>query len=65
VGKLRGRLHRYQGVPVVVSYHPAYLLRQPQEKAKAWDDLCLAADTAEAGDRATAETSASPASAGG
>ena len=48
VGKLRGRLHHYQGVPVVVSYHPAYLLRQPLEKAKAWEDLCLAADTAEA-----------------
>jgi DNA polymerase len=48
VGKLRGRVHRYQGVPVVVSYHPAYLLRQPLEKAKAWEDLCLAADTAEA-----------------
>ncbi len=48
VGKLRGRLHRYQGVPVVVSYHPAYLLRQPLEKAKAWEDLCLAAETAEA-----------------
>lgn len=48
VGKLRGRVHRYQGVPVVVSYHPAYLLRQPLEKARAWEDLCLAADTAEA-----------------
>jgi DNA polymerase len=47
VGKLRGRLHSYQGVPVVVSYHPAYLLRQPLEKARAWDDLCLAAETAE------------------
>ena len=48
VGKLRGRLHAYQGVPVVVSYHPAYLLRQPLEKARAWEDLCLAADTAQA-----------------
>ncbi|MBQ0961867.1 uracil-DNA glycosylase, partial [Ideonella sp. 4Y11] len=42
VGRLRGRVHRYQGVPVVVTYHPAYLLRQPSEKAKAWDDLRLA-----------------------
>ncbi len=33
----------YLGVPVVVSYHPAYLLRQPADKAKAWDDLCLVA----------------------
>jgi DNA polymerase len=43
IGRLRGRVHRYQGVPLVVTYHPAYLLRQPADKAKAWDDLCLAA----------------------
>ncbi len=43
IGKLRGRLHRWRGVPLVVTYHPAYLLRQPADKAKAWDDLCLAA----------------------
>jgi uracil-DNA glycosylase family 4 len=43
IGRLRGRVHQYQGVPVVVTYHPAYLLRQPTEKAKAWEDLCLAA----------------------
>jgi uracil-DNA glycosylase family 4 len=42
LGKLRGQVHQYQGVPVVVSYHPAYLLRTPQDKAKAWADLCLA-----------------------
>jgi DNA polymerase len=42
VGRLRGRVHLYQGVPVVVTYHPAYLLRQLTEKAKAWDDLRLA-----------------------
>jgi len=45
IGKLRGRVHRYQGVPLVVTYHPAYLLRSPLDKAKAWADLCLAADT--------------------
>jgi len=39
---LRGQVHRYGGIPVVVSYHPAYLLRSPQDKAKAWVDLCLA-----------------------
>jgi uracil-DNA glycosylase len=44
LGKLRGQVHSYQGVPVVVSYHPAYLLRAPQDKAKAWADLCLAMD---------------------
>jgi len=43
VGRLRGRIHTYEGVPLVVTYHPAYLLRQPSDKAKAWEDLCLAA----------------------
>lgn len=55
VGRLRGRLHRYgpAGIPLIVTYHPAYLLRKPQEKAKAWDDLQAAhrqlADTGRAG----------------
>jgi DNA polymerase len=44
VGRLRGRVHQYEGVPVVVTYHPAYLLRNLQDKAKAWADLCLAMD---------------------
>jgi uracil-DNA glycosylase len=39
VGKLRGRVHDLDGVPVVVTYHPAYLLRSPGEKARSWDDL--------------------------
>ncbi len=47
IGKLRGRVHRYQGVPLIVTYHPAYLLRNLPEKAKAWDDLCLAAEVFE------------------
>lgn len=47
VGKLRGRVHRYQGVPLVVTYHPAYLLRNLPDKARAWEDLCLAAAVAE------------------
>ena len=42
IGKLRGREHQYAGVPVVVTYHPAYLLRSPADKALAWEDLCLA-----------------------
>lgn len=42
IGRLRGRVHQYHGVPVVVTYHPAYLLRNPLDKARAWDDLCLA-----------------------
>jgi len=48
VGKLRGRVHRYQGVPLIVTYHPAYLLRNLVDKAKAWDDLCLAVETVQA-----------------
>ena len=44
IGRLRGREHRYQGVPLVVTYHPAYLLRNLVDKARAWDDLCLAAE---------------------
>jgi DNA polymerase len=42
IGKLRGRAHQYMGVPVIVTYDPAYLLRNLAEKAKAWADLCLA-----------------------
>jgi uracil-DNA glycosylase len=47
IGKLRGQVHRYGGVPLVVTYHPAYLLRNLPDKAKAWEDLCLAAEVAE------------------
>ena len=52
IGRLRGRVHEYQGVPLIVTYHPAYLLRNPQEKAKAWDDLCLAVAAARGTPRA-------------
>ncbi|CAN0621819.1 uracil-DNA glycosylase [Burkholderia multivorans] len=45
IASLRGRVHRYEGVPVIVTYHPAYLLRSLQDKSKAWADLCLARDT--------------------
>lgn len=47
VGRLRGRVHRYgpSGIPLVVTYHPAYLLRSPAQKRKAWSDLCLARQT--------------------
>ena len=44
ISRLRGKMHEYRGVPMVVSYHPAYLLRNPVDKAKVWDDLCLARD---------------------
>lgn len=44
VGRLRGRVHHHHGgVPVIATYHPAYLLRQAADKRKAWEDLCLAA----------------------
>ena len=45
IASLRGRVHEYEGVPVIVTYHPAYLLRSLHDKAKAWADLCLARDT--------------------
>jgi DNA polymerase len=46
IGRLRGKVHQYRGVPLVVTYHPAYLLRNLTDKARAWDDLCLAAEVA-------------------
>jgi uracil-DNA glycosylase len=42
IGRLRGRVHTYEGVPLIVTYHPAYLLRNPLDKARSWEDLCLA-----------------------
>lgn len=45
IGALRGKLHNYHGVPVIVTYHPAYLLRNLPDKAKAWEDLCFARAT--------------------
>jgi len=42
VGRLRGSVHRLGDIPLVVTYHPAYLLRSPGQKRKAWDDLNLA-----------------------
>lgn len=48
IGKLRGKLHRIAGGrPMIVTYHPAYLLRSPGEKRKAWSDLMLAVKTYE------------------
>jgi DNA polymerase len=45
IASLRGRIHSVQSqgraVPAVVTYHPAYLLRNPADKAKSWVDLCL------------------------
>ena len=51
LGRLRGKRHSFGGVPLIVTYHPAYLLRTPAQKRKVWDDLCLARDVL--GERAT------------
>jgi len=48
IGSLRGRVHDYGGIPLVVTYHPAYLLRNLPDKAKAWEDLLLARRTEKA-----------------
>lgn len=45
LGSLRGQLHTFEDTPLIITYHPAYLLRTPQDKAKAWEDLQLAART--------------------
>jgi DNA polymerase len=47
IASLRGKVHRYAGVPLVVTYHPAYLLRNLPDKAKAWADLRFAVKTME------------------
>jgi len=41
IGRLRGNLHKLKTIPLIVTYHPAYLLRKPTEKAKSWQDLKL------------------------
>ena len=48
LGKLRGTVYSYRGLPVVVGYHPRALLRHAADKAKSWQDLCLAADSVDA-----------------
>ena len=47
IGKMRGNRYEYPGsdIPVVVTYHPAYLLRSPREKRKVWQDLQMAVKT--------------------
>lgn len=42
IEQLRGKVHVYQGVPLIVTYHPSDLLQQLSTKAKTWDDLCIA-----------------------
>ncbi len=45
VSNLRGTLYEYSGIPLIVTYHPAYLLRAPSKKEKTWEDLCFAKAT--------------------
>jgi len=51
IASLRGRVHRFRGVPLIVTYHPAYLLRNLPDKAKAWEDMLLARRTVATSDR--------------
>ena len=48
VASMRNKVHQYRGIPLIVTYHPAYLLRTLADKARAWEDLCFAVDTMEA-----------------
>jgi uracil-DNA glycosylase family 4 len=52
LARMRGRVHAFDSVPVVVTYHPAYLLRSPGEKRKSWADLKLALEVLGRGNRA-------------
>jgi uracil-DNA glycosylase len=49
IGSLRQRVHHYAGVPTIVTYHPAYLLRNLADKSKAWEDMCFAREVAARG----------------
>jgi DNA polymerase len=41
ISRARGMVHDFAGIPLIVTYHPAYLLRNLPDKAKAWEDLCF------------------------
>jgi len=45
IASLRGKVHEYRNIPLIITYHPAYLLRSLPDKAKAWEDLCFAVET--------------------
>ena len=48
LASLRGRVHQVRGTPLIVTYHPAYLLRNLVDKSKSWEDLCFAVETMQA-----------------
>jgi DNA polymerase len=56
VASMRNKVHQYRGIPLIVTYHPAYLLRNLPDKARAWEDLCFAVDTMEGLKRVVVET---------
>ncbi len=56
VASMRNKVHQYRGIPLIVTYHPAYLLRSLSEKAHAWEDLCFAVDTMQGLQNAAGET---------
>ena len=56
VASLRRKVHQYRGIPLIVTYHPAYLLRSLPEKAHAWEDLCFAVDIMQGLQNAAGET---------
>jgi len=60
IASLRGRVHRYHGVALIVTYHPAYLLRSLPDKAKAWEDLCFARRTMVELEQRASKPAASP-----
>jgi DNA polymerase len=45
MASLRGRLHEFRGIPLIATYHPAYLLRNLPDKLKGWEDMMLAKQT--------------------
>lgn len=60
IARLRGKVLEYRSVPLIVTYHPAYLLRNLPEKAKVWEDLCFARDTMAGFMQASGQTSSGP-----
>ncbi len=56
VASMRNKVHQYRGIPLIVTYHPAYLLRNLPDKARAWEDLCFAVDTMKGLQNAKGET---------
>ena len=61
IASMRGQVYRYRDTPLVVTYHPAYLLRNLPEKAKSWEDLCFARSLVRGAEPAAGADPAGPA----